>query len=567
MTAVATLAGAVSHDRVNWPVINWQKAHSTVRRLQVRIVKATQQKRWGKVRALQHLLAHSFSGKVLAVKRVTENHGKKTPGVDHQIWDTPEKKARAVQALRQRGYRPQPSRRVYIPKSNGKRRPLGIQTMCDRAMQALYLLALDPIAETTGDPNSYGFRTGRCAADAIEQCFTALGKKRSPQWILEGDIKSCYDSFNHAWLVAHTPMDKAILRKWLKAGFMDRQVLYPTEEGVPQGSVCSPVIANLALDGLERRLLEKYPKPKNGYCAKVNTIKYADDFIITGDSQELLETEVKPFVESFLMERGLTLSQEKTVITHIEDGFNFLGQHARKYNGKLIIKPSRKSVTTLLGKVRKIIKDNKQATAGHLIVKLNPVISGWANYHRHVVSKVTFKKVDHAIFKASWQWVRRRHLHKSKAWIKAKYFKSIKDQNWVFYGETEKEGRKQENRLMRAAYVPIKRHVKIKGEANPYDPAWEIYFEKRLGVKMMDDLRGRRKLLYLWQEQGGNCPVCNQKITKLTGWHNHHIVWRTNGGTDKAENRVLLHPECHRQVHSQMLEVAKPRPATGVRRA
>ncbi len=194
MTAVATLAGAVSHDRVNWPVINWQKAHSTVRRLQVRIVKATQQKRWGKVRALQHLLAHSFSGKVLAVKRVTENQGKKTPGVDHQIWDTPEKKARAVQALRQRGYRPQPSRRVYIPKSNGKRRPLGIQTMCDRAMQALYLLALDPIAETTGDPNSYGFRTGRCAADAIEQCFTALGKKRSPQWILEGDIKSCYDS-------------------------------------------------------------------------------------------------------------------------------------------------------------------------------------------------------------------------------------------------------------------------------------------------------------------------------------------------------------------------------------
>jgi len=282
---------------------------------------------------LQRLLTHSLSGKALAVKRVTENQGKRTPGVDGKTWNTPQEKAMAIQMLRQRGYHPQPLRRIYIPKSNGGRRPLSIPCMLCRAMQALYLLALDPMAETTADPNSYGFRKERSPADAIEQCFIALGKTRSPQWILEGDIKACFDRISHEWLLAHIPMDKSILRKWLKAGFIEKHVLHPTEEGTPQGGICSPVIANLALDGLERKLLERYPKPKTGYNAKVNYVRFADDFIVTGISKELLEQEVKPLIEQFMRERGLTLSPEKTIITHINDGFDFLGQ-VRPLTGK-----------------------------------------------------------------------------------------------------------------------------------------------------------------------------------------------------------------------------------------
>jgi RNA-directed DNA polymerase len=216
-TQAADVAGAASHEPVAWQAIDWRQAHQTVRRLQVRIVKATQEGRWGKVKALQHLLTHSFSGKALAVRRVTENQGKRTPGVDRVTWTTPGARATAIGALRQRGYHPRPLRRVYIAKSNGGRRGLGIPTMHDRAMQALYLLALDPIAETTADPNSYGFRSRRAPADAIEQCFTTLAKTASPQWVLEGDIRACFDTFSHDWLVAHIPMDKAILQKWLTA--------------------------------------------------------------------------------------------------------------------------------------------------------------------------------------------------------------------------------------------------------------------------------------------------------------------------------------------------------------
>jgi RNA-directed DNA polymerase len=570
MTAEQQAAGAVSHQEVDWQAIDWRTAHTNVSRLQTRIVKATQEGRWGKVKALQHLLTHSFSGKAIAVKRVTENQGKNTPGVDKVAWDSPRKKAAAIYSLRRRGYHPQPLRRIYIPKSNGRKRPLGIPTMRDRAMQALYLLALDPIAETLADPNSYGFRRERSTADAVEQCFTLLATKNKPQWILEGDIKACFDRISHDWLLAHIPMDKGILRKWLKAGYIEKNVLRPTEEGTPQGGICSPVLANMALDGLERRLREKYPKrPGHGSKGMVNLVRYADDFLVTSNSKETLENEVKPLIEQFMQERGLELSREKTVITHIEAGFDFLGQNVRKYKGKLLIKPSKKKVTAFLTKIRAIIHENKQAAAGHLILQLNPVIRGWANYHRHVVSKDTFTDVDHAIFETLWRWARRRHPNKGKKWIKEKYFLPIEGRKWVFSGRVRgKDGDIRTIQLLRAVDTPIVRHTKIQSAANPYDPEWETYFEQRLDLKMAADLKKKRKLFYLWKEQNGLCPVCDQRITKLTGWHSHHIMWRVYGGDDGTENRVLLHPNCHRQVHSRKdLAVVKPRPARGVRKA
>jgi RNA-directed DNA polymerase len=274
-------AGASFHGATDWHAIDWHKANCNVRRLQARIVQATKEKRWGKVKALQHLLTHSFSGKALAVRRVTENQGKNTPGVDKVTWNTPQKKLNAVYALRQRDYHPQPLRRVYIPKKNGKKRALGIPVMKCRAMQALYLLALDPIAETTADPNSYGFRPGRSTADAIAQCFGLLARRDSPQWILEGDIKSCFDQISPAWLLTHIPMEKGMLKKWLEAGYIDHGVLYPTKEGTPQGGTISPVIANMTLDGLERRLREVFPpeskREGRSHSSKVHLIRYADD--------------------------------------------------------------------------------------------------------------------------------------------------------------------------------------------------------------------------------------------------------------------------------------------------
>jgi RNA-directed DNA polymerase len=476
MTARDDLAGATSHQAADWSSTNWDKAQSEVRRLQARIVKATQEGKWGKVKALQHLLTHSFSGKALAVKRVTENQGKRTPGVDGVIWTTPQAKIEAVYALRQRGYQPQPLRRVYIPKSNGKMRPLGIPTMVDRAMQALYLLALDPVSETTADPNSYGFRLARSVADAIEQSFKALSGKYCARWILEGDIKACFDRISHEWLLTHLPMDRQILRKWLKAGYLEQGILYPTDAGTPQGGIISPVAANLTLDGLEKLLKSKYPASKG----KVNLIRFADDFVITGASRELLEQEIKPLVQGFLAERGLELSPEKTQITDIEDGFDFLGHNVRKYKGKLLIKPAKKSIHRFLNGIREIIRTHKQAPAGRLIAMLNPKIRGWANFYRHVVSKKVFAYVDCQIFHALWRWALRRHPNKSRHWIKDKYFQTRELRNWVFSGVISlPEGQPYPVWLFSAGQMPIVRHRKIQAKANPYDPAWTGYLTQR----------------------------------------------------------------------------------------
>jgi len=484
---------ASSSPANTWEQIDWSQCERQASRLQARIVKATQEKRWGRVKALQRLLTCSFSGKALAVKRVTDNQGRRTPGVDGKIWSTPASKHKALGLLQRRGYQPQPLRRVHIPKANGKLRPLGIPTMTDRAMQALHLQALLPVTETTADKNSYGFRPGRSTADAIGQCFLMLrgGSHSMAEWVLEGDIRGCFDNIAHEWMLRHVPTDKVVLQKWLKAGFMENRILFPTEAGTPQGGIISPTLANLTLDGLETLLKQSFPvKRVNGVPVnpKIHLIRYADDFIITGADKAVLENEVKPLVEQFLRDRGLQLSPEKTCITHIEQGFDFLGQNLRKFDGKLIIRPSKKNTHDFLEKVRKLVRQNRGASQVHLIGQLNPVIRGWVNYHRHIVALQTFKNVEKALWHTLWRWAKRRHPGRPHGWIARQYWRFGGRRAWEFAadtGERTPAGQPVWLRLVYPTETKIRRHVKIRADANPLDPQWRGYFEDRAFFKKL----------------------------------------------------------------------------------
>jgi RNA-directed DNA polymerase len=522
-----------------------------VRRLQRRIAQAQQQGKTRKVRALQFILTRSYSARCLAVRRVTENSGQRTPGVDGQKLDTPEKKAQAVNNLSREDYQPQPLKRVYIPKNDGRAvRPLGIPTLQDRAQQALHLSALEPLAETTADPNSYGFRRARSVADAIEQVVNALCRPNSAQWILEADIKSCFDEISHEWLLDHIPMDRAILGKWLAAGFIEQQVHYPTTAGTPQGSLISPVLMNLTLDGLEPLLARSFP-PRSG--AKVNLVRYADDFIITGKSRELLVNEVTPLVAQFLKERGLQLAERKTKVTHVSEGFDFLGKHIQKYsNGKLLTKPSRQNVQAFLAEIKTCFHENLNTPLDKLLLLLNPKIRGWALFHRSSASKDTFDYVDSRIFHQLEHWMRRRHPRKTMLWCYRQYLTTVGDRSYVLQATfQDRRGKPRTIRLCKAADVPIKRHVKIKAAANPFLPAWEAYFEERLALQMRDTFYGHDKLLRLWFKQDGRCPQCGQTITRDTGGNLHHRVRLVDGGDESMANLILLHPICHQQLHAQ----------------
>lgn len=536
-----------------WQAIDWRHVERTVRGMQVRIAKATRECDWRKVKALQRLLTRSFCGKALAVRRVTENQGKRTAGVDRELWETPTAKRDAIDTLNRRGYRPSPLRRVRIPKGNGKTRMLGIPTMRDRAMQALYLLALAPVAESTADPNSYGFRIGRSTADAMARGFQLLSRSISPKWVLDADIEGCFDHLDHEWLLIHVPMDRVMLRKWLNAGVVDLGRFYRTESGTPQGGIISPTLANLALDGLEPLLRERFGanNRKSGIRPMVNLVRYADDFIITGSSQELLANEVVPMVRTFLAERGLRLSEAKTRIVSIDRGFDFLGWNFRFYNGKLLIKPSKKNVKAFLGKVREIIKSNTTSKQANLIRQLNPVIRGWTNYHRNVVAKQTFAKVDHQLFDVLWRWAIRRHRNKDSCWIAGRYWSSYETQSWMFVDRFVKPASGKSVRLLSAAEVPIQRHVKVKADYCPFDPDWDDYGEARRIRGFKRVVGHRSQLTALFHRQDGVCDRCQHAITHDTGWHVHHVVPRQFGGGDSLDNLVLLHPTCHAAIHNR----------------
>ena len=536
-----------------WHQINWGHVERTVRGTQVRIAKAARESDWRRVKALQRMLTRSFCGKALAVKRVTENQGRRTPGVDGELWETPTAKRAAIDRLSRRGYRPSPLRRVYIPKANGKLRGLGIPTMTDRAMQALHLLALAPVAETTADRNSYGFRVGRSTTDAIVQCRTVLAQKHSAEWILEADIAGCFDHISHDWLLNHVPMDRVILRKWLKAGVVELGQLKATEAGTPQGGIISPTLANLALDGLEKRTTGHFGGKwsKLARKHKVHFVRYADDFIITGTSREVLENEVRPVVSKFLAERGLRLSEAKTQVTHVDQGFDFLGWNVRRYNGTVLVMPSKKNVKAFLTKVREIIRIHGSAKQTTLIRGLNPILRGWANYHRSQSASKAFQAADAQVFAALWRWARRRHPKKGRRWVRQRYWQTSGNRTWVFATpRPDLCGNADSVQLVDLPSVKIRRHPKVKADYNPFDPTWEAYAENRRTAVMSVKLGYRKQVLSLYNRQQGNCAHCGTAITEESGWHDHHIVYRSMGGDDTLSNRVLVHPNCHAQIHN-----------------
>ncbi|OCA98107.1 group II intron reverse transcriptase/maturase [Clostridium beijerinckii] len=460
-----------------WETIDWKQVELDVNRLQTRIAKATKNGDNNKAKRLQYLLTHSFSAKAYAVRKVTTNKGKNTSGVDKKLWSTSASKMKAVLSLTDKNYKAKPLKRVYIEKKGKKqKRPLGIPTMYDISMQTLYALALEPIAETKGDSISFGFRRGRSAKDACEQIFCVLARKCSPTWILEGDIKGCFDNINHEWLQNNIPMDKIIMKQFLKSGYIYEEKLFPTETGSPQGGAISSIYANMTLDGLEKVIQDKYHrnskgKIENHYRAKtkVNLIRYADDFVITANSKEIAE-ELKTTVSQFLQSRGLALSEEKTAITHIDKGFDFLGWTFKKYSGKLIVKPSKNSIKNIIRKCSTIIlKEGKASTQSDLIRRLNQVVRGWTNYHKHVVASKAFSNINNTLYQLLQQWAKHRHPNKNKWWRLNKYWHEKGWKRWLF--------KTDEYSLINLRRIKIVRHPKLQVTKTPFLD--KDYFDKR----------------------------------------------------------------------------------------
>jgi len=496
-----------------WKAVPWKALQEQVRRLQVRIAKAIQLGKYRRASALQWLLTHSHAARLLAVRRVTTNRGANTPGIDNVRWQTDRQKLQAADNLRRHGYKPKPLRRIYIPKKNGKLRPLSIPTLHDRAMQALHALALAPVAETRADPYSYGFREGRCCADALRHVHTVLSRQCSPQWVLEGDIRACFDEISHTWLLQNVSMDKQVLRKWLGVGYWEKDRLFPTRKGTPQGGIISPLLANVVLDGMQNAIAQAVSKRDD----KVNFVRYADDFIVTGATQQLLEQKAKPALAVFLTPRGLELSEQKTVITHISKGFNFLGHTVRKFGDTLLTTPAKSNVKALREKVRLCIQSALGQSQEKLLYRLNPVIRGWANYFRHGASKRTFDRLDYDIYWQLWRWAKRRHPNKPARWLVRKYFTATGKSGHFSVRLTKDKDTSRVLALYRAASTKIQRHVKIKGAANPYDLRYANYFEQRRqlsrrhqrhdeGNVLTPQLASPYRIMKHWLEPAAACP-------------------------------------------------------------
>lgn len=533
---------------------NLSRCIEHVRGIQRKLDKAVANGDKNQIRWFVHLLSKkSKAVKILAVHRICEvNSGKHTAGVDGIAMprDKGERHTMMIQLLNTIDITdtPSPIKRVFIPKPNGKKRPLGIPTIKDRIIQEIIRQSIEPICESHFNPCSHGFRPKRCCQDAIEDLFIKLARKNARRWIVEGDIEGCFDHIKHDHIISTltkwgVPIPITdIIKAMLKADIMKDLSLTPSYEGTPQGGVISPMLANVALTALDKEVMERFGTQMNPI------VRYADDFVVVALSERHAKS-IKSHIKEHLKAIGLTLSDEKTHITEISKGFDFLGFNIRKYQDKLLIKPTKENVQRVLSKMREIIKTSSHLTTTALVSKLNPIIRGWGNYYRFVISSQTFTHIDDKVWQMIRQWVRAKHSRLSPN-LKERYFGRIGGSNqWVLRDKDTGAY------LQKMKSIRIKRFVKVRNDKRVYDANDIKYWQRREYQNAMNSIYGSVTHMKLFKKQKGRCEWCSQHITdkqlQETKTHLHHVRPRSESGDNKLGNLRLVHADCHNSLHSR----------------
>ena len=453
----------MNSNNISWDDQDWKNINYHVRKIQKRISEAAKNKDWHRVKSLQKLVINSYDCRTLAVHRVTCRKNIRTPGLDGKFWHSDNERYEAVNRLKNlKHYKPKPFKRFLVPKDHdkSKTRPLSVPTIYDRAVQALILIALDPVVEILADEHAYGFRKCRSAQDAIKDIYDSFGLDKQNTWFLRTDVKECFDHLSHAWLLKHIPMDKTLLKKILECGYVTQNKFYPTTEGMPQGGVLSPVITTFALSGFEKIIRLKYPE--------VHMVRFVDDFIFASKSKEILEQVLADF-KIFLHERGLTISDYKTKIAHISEGFDFIGWHFAYEDNKLILKPSNQSVQELKIRLYSVITQARRWTTRKLIIKLNGIIIGWSQYHMYLCNNEQFLKLDDWLDDLLWHFVLAKHPNKSTKWIYTHHWKLIGNRKIFASNDVQ---------LLKFSDISIRIPKKLNLLKNPYID--KTYFRNRM---------------------------------------------------------------------------------------
>lgn len=539
-------------EHINWHAINWQKAYRMLKNLRGRIFRAAKNGHLKKVRSLQKLMLRSWANMVTSIRRVTQlNKGKSTPGIDGITVSSAKGRATLFESLRKlKAWKAKPAKRIYIRKDNGKQRPLGIPVIKDRCLQAMVLNALEPEWESRFEGSSYGFRPGRGCHDAIARIFTLANPTGVKRWVIDADIKGAFDNINHDHLlnaVKNFPA-KSHIKQWLKAGYMEGKLFQKTEQGTPQGGVISPLLANIALHGMEELLGITYGRSHGR--KEYTVVRYADDFVVfcltKAKAVKALE-----MIQKWLIERGLELSEEKTSIAYITQGFDFLGFNIRQYPSKVkrlksivLIRPSKKSQQKIRDKIKAIWLANKTTPVDKLVSMLNPVVRGWTNYFRIGVAKKIFAGLDRWMFHRAWRHALRKHPHKNATWRVRRYWGKInldRNDKWVF-GE-----KRTGEYLLKFQWTKIQRHIMVKTTCSPDDPSLKEYWVKRRQRQIVELVPSKQKMA---KKQNLICPICSESLFNGEELHTHHIRPVEHGGQEKYKNLLLVHEDCHTQIHS-----------------